>query len=142
MTKRTLLLGWAALIASMAFADAHAQSSVTQEKTFNVFFAADGIALTEEGRDIVLAAAKTFARAPDAHVFLVGDGPALDQRSAVVKGELVKDGVPAAAIRVRDGEAHEAMPPALEEWQERRVLIAVGPMPPVAKTDRAQTPKT
>jgi hypothetical protein len=68
-----------------------------QEKSFNVFFDADQASLTPEGREIISEAAKQFmdGHGYSARVFVVSNTPTAEDL------------------------------PSLQEWQNRRILIAI-----------------
>jgi outer membrane protein OmpA-like peptidoglycan-associated protein len=118
--------------------------SAVSGKTFSVFFNPGGTFLTEEGHQIVSAAAKRFTEAHSASVkmFVIGSsttpgGEILSrERSLAVTTELVRDGVPAKSIDTAWSSPDRDMPTSIREWQNRRVSIAIRPNSPSAKADR------
>ena len=100
-----------------------------QDESFNVFFRADRALLTPEGREIVSEAAKRFVDShdPNARVFVISNtstGEELPiERADAVKKELEHDGIKPDVI----GEVRHsrAVPASLQEWQNRRIIIAI-----------------
>jgi outer membrane protein OmpA-like peptidoglycan-associated protein len=105
----------------------------SQEISFNIFFDSGKASLTDEGRELVAAAAKQFARdhGRDAHIFLIGnadsasDGALSKDHIVAVRSELVHDGVRLGSISAKQSPRAQSMPITLQEWENRRVIIAV-----------------
>jgi outer membrane protein OmpA-like peptidoglycan-associated protein len=125
---------WKTPIIAVSKAASDSPSAVSG-KTFIVFFNLDGTSLTEEGYQIVSAAAKQFIEGHSAGAKMFVISSSTDPRNAIlstkrtvaVASELVRDGVSAKSINTSWSSPDRNMPISIREWQNRRLLIAIRP---------------
>jgi outer membrane protein OmpA-like peptidoglycan-associated protein len=106
--------------------------------SYTVFFPWSSATLSEQDQNVVAQAAQVFKTKPNATITVTGysdtiGSPALNmslslRRANVVKGLLVKGGVPAGSIRAVSGGDASLLEgaPQMNEPKRRRVVITVG----------------